>query len=491
MKINGETLLTAADAGNWSWLVPTTGAYEVSHTVGGVVLSATYIVTNVYAKMEERPNPPMEVVDGISLSPSNGVEVVAKGERLRITIFGNGESWTGATSADWLDLWSTTGIATGKKVVCDFSENVAAESRVGYVYIAGQTVSVTQEGRGATLDRTGVAAAADGSEETIAVTTEDATTTWVAWTACPWILAEPSQGTGSGSVVLKFAPWNNAASRMGTVTIAGQTVTVTQSGAQVVLSERTSTASVYGGVVVVDVTVPNGVAWAVADVPEWITLEGAAERTGADAVKMSVATNETFEARSATVRIAGQEFVVTQDAAKIEVEGGLTRICPVEGADLTITVRVDVASASWAVAISEDAADDWVFMKSGDETLTGDAMFDLYVAEADEGTTLPRTATVTIGNLELVITQKPAGVVITPTDGGASLEIPDEWFEKYYPNATASERQAIAEGAGGKTDASGAAMLVWHDYVAGTDPTNALSKFTAKIEMKGCWVNCK
>ena len=31
----------------------------------------------------------------------------------------------------------------------------------------------------------------------------------------------------------------------------------------------------------------------------------------------------------------------------------------------------------------------------------------------------------------------------------------------------------------------GAALPVWHDYVAGTDPTNALSKFTAKIEMKG------
>ena len=41
-----------------------------------------------------------------------------------------------------------------------------------------------------------------------------------------------------------------------------------------------------------------------------------------------------------------------------------------------------------------------------------------------------------------------------------------------------------AEGDGAKTDVSGAAMPVWRDYVAGTDPTNALSKFTAKIEMK-------
>jgi hypothetical protein len=51
------------------------------------------------------------------------------------------------------------------------------------------------------------------------------------------------------------------------------------------------------------------------------------------------------------------------------------------------------------------------------------------------------------------------------------------------------------DGVGAKTDASGAAMPVWQDYVAGTDPTNTFSvagtaptntfsKFTAKIEMK-------
>ena len=47
-----------------------------------------------------------------------------------------------------------------------------------------------------------------------------------------------------------------------------------------------------------------------------------------------------------------------------------------------------------------------------------------------------------------------------------------------------TEWQTIAEGSSVKTDASGAAMSVWQDYVAGTDPTNAQSKFTAKIEMK-------
>jgi hypothetical protein len=266
--------------------------------------------------------------------------------------------------------------------------------------------------------------------------------------------------------------------------LASWSFTVTQEAATVELSATSAAVAAQGGTVEVSVTTADGVAWSVADVPEWIALEGAAERTGEDAVKMSVAANATFEARTATVQIVGKAFVVTQDAAKIEVEGGLTRICPIEGVDLTITVRVDVASAPWTVEISENAKDDWLFFLSGDETITGDGTFDLYVAEAEDGTTLPRTATVMIGHLTLVITQKPAGVVITPTDGGASLEIPDEWFERYYPNASASERQIIAEGAGVKTDASGVAMPVWQDYVAGTDPTNAFAKFTAKIEMK-------
>ena len=37
--------------------------------------------------------------------------------------------------------------------------------------------------------------------------------------------------------------------------------------------------------------------------------------------------------------------------------------------------------------------------------------------------------------------------------------------------------------ASGKTQ-GGAATSVWEEFVAGTDPTNALSVFTAKIEMR-------
>ena len=58
------------------------------------------------------------------------------------------------------------------------------------------------------------------------------------------------------------------------------------------------------------------------------------------------------------------------------------------------------------------------------------------------------------------------------------------FFRSCNSIASTSEWQTISEGAGVKTDASGAAMPVWHDYVAGTAPTNGQSKFTAKIEIK-------
>ena len=43
--------------------------------------------------------------------------------------------------------------------------------------------------------------------------------------------------------------------------------------------------------------------------------------------------------------------------------------------------------------------------------------------------------------------------------------------------------EAAANAASGKTQ-GGAATSVWEEFVAGTDPTNALSVFTAKIEMR-------
>ena len=430
------------------------------------------------------PYPPMALVEGVSFTPSGEITVAAKGVKQIVKISGNGEAWTAVTSDDWLKLNSASGTATGKGIVCTVAENVDAEARVGYVYIAGRTLKVSQAGRGATVEEAVVADTA-GGEVAVAVSVSDATTTWRASSACPWIRVETVGGTGSGEVWLQVLPWNRTTSRTGTVTIAGHVVTVTQEAATLELSATSAAVAAQGGGISVSVATAAGLEWTVADVPEWIVLDGEADRMGSDSVLFVVSPNATFENRTATLLVAGMAFTVTQEAARVEIEGGLVRSCNAAGIDsLVLTVRVDVATASWTAKISEEADGVWVFLMSDDASVEGDGTFELYVAAAGEGNALPRTAMVTVGNATLRIVQGD-GVVVEGVD--TPFVIPTSWFEKYYSTqggTTPDEWQKIAEGSGLKTDASGAVLPVWHDYVAGTDPTDAASRFTASVALE-------
>ena len=74
-----------------------------------------------------------------------------------------------------------------------------------------------------------------------------------------------------------------------------------------------------------------------------------------------------------------------------------------------------------------------------------------------------------------------------PADGGGhTLTTPDPvpyaWLSGYGLGLD-SDFETAARRTTGKVDASGRAMAVWQDYVAGTDPTNAASVFSAAIEM--------
>ena len=77
----------------------------------------------------------------------------------------------------------------------------------------------------------------------------------------------------------------------------------------------------------------------------------------------------------------------------------------------------------------------------------------------------------------------------SPADGsGYTLTSPEpvpySWLRQYNLGVASGDFEAAANAASGKTQ-GGAATSVWEEYVAGTDPTNALSVFTAMIEMQG------
>ena len=77
-----------------------------------------------------------------------------------------------------------------------------------------------------------------------------------------------------------------------------------------------------------------------------------------------------------------------------------------------------------------------------------------------------------------------------PADGsGFTLTTPEpvpySWLAEYGLGVAEGDFEAAANAASGKADGMGKPLSVWQDYVAGTDPTNAASRLTAMIEMRG------
>ena len=86
---------------------------------------------------------------------------------------------------------------------------------------------------------------------------------------------------------------------------------------------------------------------------------------------------------------------------------------------------------------------------------------------------------------DAVIPSTTAGIVnvITEVDAGAPVAISPAWAEQYpdFEAKFGSDFSAAIVAETGKRDGAGNAMRVWQDFVAGTDPTDPDSVFTASI----------
>jgi hypothetical protein len=143
-------------------------------------------------------------------------------------------SWTTVSSAAWLTV--TQGASGSGNGVIAYSvlEN-SGSARTATLTIAGQVFTLSQAAVVApctyAISPTSQTVPAPGGSGTVNVTT----TSGCAWTASsnvPWItLTSGATGTGNGSVTFNVGI-NTGASRSGTLTIAGQTFTVTQGATQ-------------------------------------------------------------------------------------------------------------------------------------------------------------------------------------------------------------------------------------------------------------------
>jgi hypothetical protein len=225
-----------------------------------------------------------------------------------------GCGWTASSQAPWITIASGGSGSGNGTVQLTVSANTGA-SRTGSVNVADRSFSVTQgSGCSFALSSTNQTVPQGGGTGTVGVTSQ-AGCGWTATSNAPWLsITSGGSGSGNGNVSFSAAP-NTGPGRVGTLTIAGETFTVTQGAAcSFAIAPEQQPMGATGGSTSVTVTAGAGCGWtAVANVP-WITVTSGAAGTGNGTVQLSVAVNSGAD-RSGTATIAGRTFTVNQSAA--------------------------------------------------------------------------------------------------------------------------------------------------------------------------------
>jgi hypothetical protein len=290
----------------------------------------------------------------------------ATGDALSVAVNADaGCSWSASSSAAWIAVTSGAMGSGNGTVRLTIAPNSGA-ARSGVVSVAGRTVTINQAGVGcafilSTASLT-VPAGAGSATATVSASTSCA---WTASSGASWLtVSSGATGSGNGTVSFAFTS-NTGAQRTGVLTIAGQTVTVTQSAASTActygIAPTGQTVAAGGGPGTdISVTTGNSCAWVATSNAPWITLTSGASGSGNGTVKFSVAANS-GSARSGTMTIAEQTFTVSQ-AAPCSYQISPTTVTVGAGGGPATPVSVTAsASCAWT-AVSNDS---WITVTSG------------------------------------------------------------------------------------------------------------------------------
>jgi hypothetical protein len=220
--------------------------------------------------------------------------------------------------------------------------------------------------------------------------------------------------------VLLSVAVNPGTARTGTVTVAGQTFTVSQAASPAPIPAPTptptptpapapcnysiappdATIAASGGSGAITVSTADTCAWTAASNAAWVTVVSGGSGTGPGAVAYSVAANPGV-ARTGTVAVAGQTFTVTQAAASCSyaLNPAQASIAAAGGSG-TVTVAAGDACA-WTA--SSTAA--WVTVTSGTTGSGSGAVAFTVTANPDP---VVRTAGIVIAGQTFTVNQAPA-----------------------------------------------------------------------------------
>ncbi len=271
---------------------------------------------------------------------------------------GPGCPWTASSDVTWISI--ATGAGTGNGTVPFTVSPSNGPARTGTLTVAGQLFTVTQSG-GCSFDVAPQSVTVDpagGARQVIVG--GSAGCAWSAASSVPWITVT-SGGGGSGPGVVAFTvAATDGPSRTGTLTVAGQTVTVVQSqGCSVALAPASQNVGADGGTGSVSVTAGAGCTWNATSSASWLSITSGASGSGSGSIAFRAAAT-TGPSRSATISVAGQSVTIVQGEGCTASLSPGTQNVSASGGTGTISVAIG-SGCAWRA--SSDAS--WLTITSG------------------------------------------------------------------------------------------------------------------------------
>lgn len=227
-----------------------------------------------------------------------------------ILTLGSG-SWTATTPDSWITITPRTSGTVGESCIYVVASNFSADTRIGEIQVNGSTHTVSQFGYPATLTPNSANADLDGGGGSISISAA-AGVSWTATSNSNWIAVSPASGLSSGSVTYTVEPNPGVSIRNGSLTIAGQTFTVTQTGTDVNLSPREVEKAYSSDIIQLQVTALVGTNWTVTLNNPWISVVDDGNGFGDSQITLAVSTNPSFQRRTGTVSIGSATLTVEQ-----------------------------------------------------------------------------------------------------------------------------------------------------------------------------------
>ncbi|HEX4964446.1 MAG TPA: BACON domain-containing carbohydrate-binding protein [Thermoanaerobaculia bacterium] len=301
----GWITVTSGGSGNGSFLYSVAASDTISQRAGAIAVAGQTLA------LAQGGAPCSYSIDPASqaFGTSGGSGAVA------VTTLA-GCAWTAASFADWITITSGgSGSGDGTVHYTVTSSNTSSQ-RSGTLLIAGQVFTVTEDAVPCSysVSPPNQAFARDGgSGSAIVFTILDCP--WTAESNADWItITSGGSGAGNGTLTYAVAANDTASPRSGNLTIAGQTLIVSEDSAACTYSIDSAGQGfgASGGNGSVNVTTLAGCDWTAASNDSWINVSPG-NGSGAGTVSYSVDANDSGNPRTGSLTIAGQVFTVTQD----------------------------------------------------------------------------------------------------------------------------------------------------------------------------------